>query len=239
MNLSLSRDVSRYLDERRLVWTSATLKAAASRFKLHFGMDAEMVYKKMVEQGYKPYYIKVSFIMFSGYMEWLKAQGRATHNVYADFLKKNRQVFINAYQDSYTTLSLESFLDEYRSATPAMQAVLVLLGIAGCRLSELYTFDGTTVMGKGGKRRKVFIPEGMQVAAPITLSPHAIRRALKHNPHAYRKLSADTWFKKGLDIKTVQVLLGHTSLQATQRYLRPMQQDELQDSVNNIWRNVV
>ncbi len=231
--------VSQYLDERKLVWTSATYKAALSRFK-HFSMDAEAVYRKMLEQGYKPYYIKVSFVMFSGYMEWYKAHGGATHkNVYKEFLERNKQLFRNAYEDKYTTLSVRDFLSEYSMASPDMQTVLVLLGIAGCRLSEIYTFDGKTVMGKGGKRRAIFIPQGFQVQEKVTLNPHAIRRALKHTPHAYRKLSADTWFKKGLDIKTVQVLLGHSSLQATQRYLRPMQQDELQNSIDNIWRNAL
>ena len=236
--MKLSKDICQYLDQKASVWSSATHKAAKSRFR-HFGMDAEAVYRKMIEEGYKPYYIKTSFIIFSGYMEWLRAQGRATSNLFGLFLSKNRHVFINAYEDNYATISSEEFLKEYSEAGPDIQAVLVLLGIAGCRLSEIYTFDGKTVLGKGGKRRNIYIPEALKISGPILIGPHAIRRRLKHNPHAYRKLSADTWLKKGLDIKTVQVLLGHTSLAATQRYLRPMQQDALQASINNIWHKSI
>jgi site-specific recombinase XerD len=208
--------VKQYLEERKLMWSLSTYKSAVSRFK-HFSMDAELVYRRMVEAGYKPYYIKVSFIMFSGYMEWLQAHGRANTNPFKLFLDKNRQLFRNAYEDKYSTITLQEFLSEYRSSDADMQSVLVLIGFAGCRLSELYTFDGTSVLGKGGKRRTIYIPEGITVKK-VDLSPHAIRRRLKHNPHAYRKLSADTWFKNGFDLKTVQVLLGHTSLAATQRY---------------------
>lgn len=238
----LNQNVCDYLKDKQLVWTAGTLQASASRLMQYdSARDAAGTYSVMKAAGYSPYYIKITFISLASFMEWMIAQGRAgTPNIYKDFMERNSQVFRNAYQDKYATITWQEFIEEYEAADEQMRSVLLLLGFGGCRLSEIYTFDGGSVLGKGGKRRTVHLPtEGKINAmglAPVQLSETQIRRRLRHNPHAYRKLAADKWLRGGVDLKTVQVLLGHTSLASTQRYLRPLEQDARKALLNNIWR---
>lgn len=236
MNLHY-QDVKDYLATKTTVWKPGSLRATASRLMQHSPrLDAQEVYSRMIMQGYKPYYIKITFISLSGFMEWQRTQGRVHSNPYQAFLKQNPQLFRNAYQDNYATITWKEYQEEYSQACPQVRAALALMAFGGCRLSEIYTYDGTTVMGKGSKRRRVYIPVDT-VVETISLSPHRLRRRLKHNPHAYRKLAADQWLRNGIDLKTVQTLLGHTSLASTQRYLRPLEQDALKEKLEDAWKS--
>jgi integrase len=231
----LNQDVSLYLNSKRSVWKPDTIRATSSRLANYTpGQEAVEVYNRMIEQGCSPYYVKLTFINLAAFMDWLIAQGRATNNSYREFLAKNKQLFRNAYEDKYASITWQEFQEEMEQADEQMRMVLSLLGYAGCRLNELYSFDGITVLGKGGKRRRVYLPDAIPVT-PVKLSPSQIRRRLKANPHSYRKLAADYWLRNGIDLKTVQVLLGHSSLASTQRYLRPMEADTLQDKLNQAW----
>lgn len=235
----LDQNVADYLKDKTPVWTAGSLKSSASRLvQYHAAKDASNTYNDMVKAGYSPYYIKITFISICSFMDWMQEQGRSdpsSINPFRKFMQQNNQLFRNAYQDKYATITWKEFVDEYGSADPQMRSVLLLLGFGGCRLSELYTYDGASVLGKGSKRRLVHLPNDA-VVVPIILSPSQIRRRLAHNPHSYRKLAADKWARSGVDLKTIQVLLGHTSLTSTQRYLRPMQDDELKKTLNEAWR---
>lgn len=235
MTSQLHQDVIEYLQEKKPVWTAGSYNSSASRLVQYSPLkDAATTYNDMVKAGYSPYYIKITFVSICSFQAWMTEQGRSYPSSFRKFMQQNNQLFRNAYQDNYATITWKEFLEEIEAADEQMRSVLALLGFGGCRLGELYTFDGVAVMGKGSKRRPVHLPTGTRIV-PISLSPSQIRRRLKHNPHAYRKLAADKALRAGVDLKTLQVLLGHTSLQSTQRYLRPLEQDALQAKLNQAW----
>ena len=52
--------------------------------------------------------------------------------------------------------------------------------------------------------------------------------------HKFRRTYATRLLRSGLDLSTVQKLMGHSDLASTMRYLSPAESDGLQDFINGV-----
>ncbi len=52
--------------------------------------------------------------------------------------------------------------------------------------------------------------------------------------HKFRRTFATNLLRNGVDIRTVQMLMGHADLDSTLRYLAPAESSEIQDKINSI-----
>ena len=52
--------------------------------------------------------------------------------------------------------------------------------------------------------------------------------------HKFRRTFATTLLRDGVDLRTVQALMGHADLASTMRYLRPAAGDTMRDKLNAI-----
>ena len=52
--------------------------------------------------------------------------------------------------------------------------------------------------------------------------------------HKFRRTYATRLLRSGLDLSTVQKLMGHSDLASTMRYLRPAESGGLQDFINGV-----
>lgn len=133
------------------------------------------------------------------------------------------------------------------SATLELKAMIMLGRYACLRLSELTTLHTTQregdllrIVGKGEKERLVPINEPLMnvlLALERTVAPgyyfpgrrgphlhpqsvnKMITRHLGVNPHSLRHAGATAAYEATGDLRAVQMLLGHSSLATTQRYL--------------------
>ncbi|MDR3792297.1 MAG: site-specific integrase [Terracidiphilus sp.] len=62
----------------------------------------------------------------------------------------------------------------------------------------------------------------------------ALRECQEWQLHKFRRTYATKLLRNGVDLRTVQALMGHSDLDSTLRYLRPAEADELQGKLAKI-----
>jgi integrase/recombinase XerC len=142
------------------------------------------------------------------------------------------------------------------TSTPRDRALIGLARLACLRLAELthlhtsaHRGDLLVVRGKGDKERTVFVnddlalilrahvaqlddPHGYYFPGRVDVTLHTmsvykiIQRATGCNPHSLRHAGATAAYRSTRNLRAVQVMLGHSSLETTQRYLH-LADDEL------------
>jgi len=130
------------------------------------------------------------------------------------------------------------------------QTAMILLARFAClRLTELTTLhsrarlhDTLRIIGKGGKERLVYVNDDLMHAL-LTLEriqgpgyyfpgrygahmhPASVNKIMTRltgcNPHSLRHAGATAAYQATRDLRSVQLMLGHSSMATTQRYLHP------------------
>jgi len=73
-------------------------------------------------------------------------------------------------------------------------------------------------------------PNGKHRLALVRLAKKAKQDSEQFWLHKFRATAATNWLRAGLDVRTVQKLLGHSNLSSTLRYLQPLQVADIQKS---------
>lgn len=133
-----------------------------------------------------------------------------------------------------------------KAADRTVRPVLALLYATGMRLSEALDLQPEDLdrerrlirvrAGKGNRERFVplpgFVLERSRLASILPIrSPEAVRAALRRacdrsgtralTPHSFRHAFASHQLAAGVDLRLLQVTLGHASIRSTARYARP------------------
>jgi len=56
------------------------------------------------------------------------------------------------------------------------------------------------------------------------------------HPHSFRRLLATTWVNKGLDVKKLQLLLGHANISTTMEYV-DSNLEQLRSEYEKLWES--
>jgi site-specific recombinase XerD len=156
-------------------------------------------------------------------------------------------------------ISMEEFEEILKhTKKPEHRLAFKLAGLAGLRISEVVELKPEHVdlnrgyllvkQGKGKKDRYVPIPKPLHrdlKFLPVGLTPRALELAIKRTSsraigtpikfHTLRHSCATYWLSKGLDVRQVQVLLGHSRLDTTMIYTHVSMKD-IERKFEELWK---
>jgi len=235
MQNSLSQEIQSYVESKRGIWSDRSLPVLRSvlvTMAPHWDSPSQC-FKELCSRGYTRHSIRTYFL----YAVRFEEEVRGTQT-YRSFLQKQKAAFKNCYKDkqrSLQTTDYERYLSLFLDTNSNMYNLLVLMGDAGLRVSEALNAnwedirDGFIwVIGKGNKQRKVPFSGEKLLGKRIgkIVKPVDYRRLFKKHmtpftPHDFRAFYATNIANHPeLNIKDAALLLGHSSIQTTSRYVR-------------------
>lgn len=135
-----------------------------------------------------------------------------------------------------------------------MLRIAATTGLRRAELAQLHCGDVSDgwliVRGKGSKNRRVPVPEDVEAwivardgwCFPSPRGGHIqpgsvaerIERATGHNPHAIRRRFATDVYRATHDLRSVQLLLGHSSIATTELYIEA-DYDQVKRAARTVW----
>lgn len=229
-----------YINLKKGLWAETTCSTAVWKLKVCEQISPELdprdIFDGLKFKQKKLYTIKTYLIIAAGYEKFLKG----TEHI-KQFLKDNAYVFRHAYQEKTRRMSEEDYATILKEVenSPNLYNLMILLGRCGLRKSEALEAKWSDidtrrhllkVQGKGNKLRHVPILSswlkqcGVVGSDKIVGSRNGCFSYFKRSPFSFHDFRAFYATKimntQGCSIKDAQLMLGHTSIATTQKYLR-------------------
>lgn len=231
--------IEQYLAEKSLVWTESTLRTETSRLtraQKDDLLDATPLeaLKKLREAGRGQYTTKTLFVRIANYFDWLVEKGVAADNPWAEFLKKNGQVFRHAYKKETVEETFEGAREKIESiGSKLIRDHALFLLHSGLRISESYNVKPGQkhIDGKGGRRRPLFAEPPKE-----TCKPHILRAALSEHglkPHTLRKLLATKLVNQDMRPQELCRVFGWSDINTAMSYLQPRSDEQLREAIQS------
>lgn len=217
--------VSKYLQEHSLAWSASTLKSEASRLKaIEKALDGNPTHLWSLLTHKKPYTRTTTWTRVVHYWDWLieKGQVKDGKNPYREFRRKNARLFRNVYVRRVPDISYQDAVTRINKLDdPQVKAKALQLLSTGCRWAESFTYKDGEVIGKGGKRRRVY---GNDVRRPrFTRSYGYFWKQLAKvelKPHDLRKIFFNEVVNNGASVFELCTLAGWSKLDTAQSYIK-------------------
>lgn len=230
-----------YLEHKKYSWADSTKISARARLgKLLPILDADPItlWKYMDDIQMKPYSRSTTWIQVIGFIDYLittkAVDGLAGKNNYTIFKHEKSRYFKHAYERVEVNVSFEEAKARLMSITnEAIRTKALSLLYTGMRYTESKTLDDKGyIIGKGGKRRKVYGP--LQKLTGVCSYDMLYRnlKKLQLTPHKLRKLAATKFAEAGMKEADLLKVFGWSSMETASKYLQPKRDCELSELIN-------
>jgi hypothetical protein len=218
--------INKYIKSQKQSWTDTTLRSECYRLRTVAKLVSDVSNAKRVHDELsnclKPYSLVTTWTRLVQYYDWLIEQGLVEgENPLKAFREKNKRLFKNSYVRKPASLSFEEARNRVNllMGTPYFGLATFLLE-TGCRYTESLGFDGEYVVGKGGKKRRVYTG---RKNPSFKHSYAAFYNALKKvglKPHDLRKIALSKLVEYGANVFELCEIAGWSSLNTAQSYIK-------------------
>jgi integrase len=214
-----------YVRSKQGVWSETSSHTEGYRLNRVFHLldgNAQTLWDGL--QDYGAYSRTTLWTRVSAFWDWAIKNGHTpAPNPYAEFRKANIRRFRNCYERKPCNEPFEEMLAKIeRVPNEAVRNKLKQLLIGGLRIRESDTLQDGHVIGKGGKRRKVYVPE---IDGPMTTIRQysAVLRACKRHlgvtPHKLRSCRMSDMADRGANLFELMKFAGWSNPGTAQSYI--------------------
>lgn len=232
----------KYLEYHEFAWTKATYNSEKSKVKTLVdlirivGLSGNELYKALKQEGYKPYSIKALMQRAGALYEFGLNHKIVPYGVnpFSDFLKRNAQLFRNSYQPVKVGMDFDDAQTKINAIQDInMKKFCMALLHSGLRIQESYkvNYKDSTVIGKGGKLRKVYFKYDGEIPPPSQYAVRATLTSLGLKPHDLRKLLATRLARHGLTHRDIMEVMGWNSIETASKYFQPELAEKLKSKI--------
>lgn len=198
------------------VWAESSVRSETQRLnKLWDEIDGDPTRLWLAVQRLAPYTRQTYIARVGAFWDWLIENGhQPPPNPYKTWKKKNKRVFMGAYVKRPCKIPFDELMrqidlvpeERYRNK---MKQLL----IGGLRVTESDTLKDGEVLGKGNKRRRVYVPE---LGPMVTKKQYSglLRRCHKYlgvTPHKLRSARMTDMARRGLKMHDLMEFAGWAS----------------------------
>lgn len=216
--MSNARSAIKYLRAKKNSWAASTRRSERHRMKVLLraiedsgDLGAEGVFKAL-SHHLSPYSLNTYMVRYAAWQSW------AGNTEPKRWMDENRNHFKYSYERKIPLIGLQKakeLIGKVKDEEVKKAALLILS--TGMRTCELKTFDGSTVVGKGSKRRKIFTDK-----KPISVEYSRLYWELKKvglKPHDLRKIYATEVVKRGATQWELLDIMGWSNVQTATSYV--------------------
>ncbi len=232
--VNYSKALPRYLAAKKPLWAESTYKSESARLTRLLSLISNNPLEFYNKTQHLSSYSRLT--AWIRVVDFLLSCNPDLAARYKEFRKKNKQLFRNAYKKRLPPQTFEevlALLTKIKDEQVKAKAEQLLWG--GLRWSESFTYNpaNQTVVGKGGKERRVY------AVRPVvyTKSKRTFIRELAAvglKPHDLRKIRATDLARRGLREQDLCKVFGWSSFNTASSYLAPLREKELDNLMNQL-----
>lgn len=217
----------KYCEDKSGVWAASAQRSEPVRLnRLWHAIDgdASKLWAELVAQGYHRNAAATYWTRVSAFWDWAMEHGHVPEgeNPYKRFKAKNPRIFRGAYVKNPCKQTFDEIMGKLETISdPIIRNTCIVILVGALRWHEVHKIDGEYVVGKGNKRRKVYLPTPLGPICKPNQYSQVLRtlKAFGLTPHKLRSARLTDLARKGMTIADLTEFAGWSNFSVAQSYI--------------------